>query len=160
MNAAPAESAKYAQIAAELRRRIEARAYPSGELPSTGELAAEFGVALKTVQRALFELDRAGLTAGRPGRPRFVVHGTDDNSRTRYEQVAARLRRDIRLGVLLPGGRVPPEPVLRRSTVCRRRRSAKRSACWSGRATSCHGRGAGTWPARALGRTSRMNGLL
>jgi DNA-binding GntR family transcriptional regulator len=56
-------SGKYLQVAAELQQRIESGVYPAGcELPSFVTLAEEFGVNPRTVQRALLELDRLGLT--------------------------------------------------------------------------------------------------
>jgi DNA-binding GntR family transcriptional regulator len=109
VGATSADASKYQQVSAELRRRIEAGSYTSGELPSTAMLAHEFGVAVKTVQRALLELDHAGLTAGRQGRQRFVLRGEGGAAGTRYEQVAADVLRDIRSGALPAGGRVPPE---------------------------------------------------
>jgi len=104
------DNGKYEQVAAELTRRIHEGSYStSGELPPTTVLAREFGVAVKTVQRALQELDRAGLTASRQGRPRMILTASHGVSATRYEQVANDLQRAIESGTIPPGGRVPAE---------------------------------------------------
>ncbi|MDI6101900.1 GntR family transcriptional regulator [Actinoplanes sp. NEAU-A12] len=104
------DNGKYGQVTAELRRRIHEGSYSaSGELPPTSVLAKEFGVAAKTVQRALQQLDRDGLTASRQGRPRMILAASQGVSATRYEQVAADLQREIESGAIPPGGRVPAE---------------------------------------------------
>lgn len=104
------DNGKYVQVAAELGRRIHEGDYAaSGELPPTSALAEEFGVAAKTVQRALQQLDRAGLTASRQGRPRMILTPSQGVSATRYEQVATDLQRVIESGAIPPGGRVPAE---------------------------------------------------
>lgn len=64
---------KYAQITAELQRRIESGEYPPGSLlPSEHQLSAEFGTARPTVVRALRELRLAGWIETRQGKGSFV----------------------------------------------------------------------------------------
>jgi DNA-binding GntR family transcriptional regulator len=102
-------SGKYLQVAAELQQRIESGVYPAGcELPSFVTLAEEFGVNPRTVQRALLELDRLGLTGARSRRPRVVL-GSEVAALTRHQEVAGILRASIRAGELAPGMRVPAE---------------------------------------------------
>lgn len=104
------ENGKYEQVAAELTRRIQEGSYSTnGELPPASALAEEFGVAIKTVQRALQKLDDSGLTASRQGRPRMILTASHDISATRYEKVANDLQRAIDSGAIPPGGRVPAE---------------------------------------------------
>jgi DNA-binding GntR family transcriptional regulator len=106
---APATSA-LDRVTAELRRRIESGHYhPGGELPSSAALAAELSVSPGTILQALARLDAAGLTAGRKGRPRIVRSSRTESEATRYEQLAAWLRRSIADGELLAGSRVPAE---------------------------------------------------
>jgi DNA-binding GntR family transcriptional regulator len=108
----PSETSRYARLATQLRATIEAGGYPSGELPPAGELAATYGVGLRTMQRALAELDRSGLTRSRQGRPRLVVSDAEADASTRYEIVADGVRKDIAAGALSPGGRLPSEAEL------------------------------------------------
>jgi DNA-binding GntR family transcriptional regulator len=64
---------KYAQITAELQRRIESGEYPAGSLlPSEHQLSAEFGTARPTVVRALRELRLAGWIETQQGKGSFV----------------------------------------------------------------------------------------
>jgi DNA-binding GntR family transcriptional regulator len=64
---------KYAQIIAELQRRIESGEYPAGSLlPSEHQLSAEFGTARPTVVRALRELRQAGWIDTQQGKGSFV----------------------------------------------------------------------------------------
>ena len=57
----------YARIAAELRRRIaEGELAPGDRVPSTRQVAAQWGVALATATRALAELRREGLVRAEP----------------------------------------------------------------------------------------------
>lgn len=57
----------YARIAAELRRRIaEGELAPGDRLPSTRQVAAQWGVALAIATRALAELRREGLVRAEP----------------------------------------------------------------------------------------------
>jgi DNA-binding GntR family transcriptional regulator len=99
----------YEGIAAELRQRIACGTYPSGSsLPPNSALRTEFGVADGTVRRALAELDRAGLTVSRQGRPRIVaVPG--ETAGTLYERVASGIRAAIAAGRYPPGSILPGE---------------------------------------------------
>jgi len=64
---------KYAQIIAELQRRIESGEYPAGSLlPSEHQLSGEFGTARPTVVRALRELRLAGWIDTQQGKGSFV----------------------------------------------------------------------------------------
>ncbi|MGH4002236.1 MAG: GntR family transcriptional regulator, partial [Pseudonocardiaceae bacterium] len=68
----------YQQIAAALRAAILTHAIGAGEkLPSQAELAAEYGVAGMTVQRALSILKEQGLIVSRQGSGAFVRHRTE-----------------------------------------------------------------------------------
>jgi AcrR family transcriptional regulator len=63
-----AEAARYAQIAAELRRRIEqGELAPGSRVPSTREITARWGVAMATATRVLATLREAGLVRAVPG---------------------------------------------------------------------------------------------
>jgi DNA-binding GntR family transcriptional regulator len=64
---------KYAQVIAELQRRIESGEYQPGSLlPSEHQLSAEFGTARPTVVRALRELRQAGWIDTQQGKGSFV----------------------------------------------------------------------------------------
>ena len=64
---------KYAQVIAELQRRIEAGEYPPGSLlPSEHQLSAEFGIARPTVVRALRVLRQDGWIETQQGKGSFV----------------------------------------------------------------------------------------
>jgi len=64
---------KYAQVIAELQRRIEAGEYPPGSLiPSEHQLSAEFGTARPTVVRALRVLRQEGWIETQQGKGSFV----------------------------------------------------------------------------------------
>ncbi|WP_157183968.1 GntR family transcriptional regulator [Nocardia takedensis] len=53
---------RYAQIAADLRARIERGEYKTGDqIPTKAELMTQWGAALNTVARAVTELQQAGL---------------------------------------------------------------------------------------------------
>lgn len=66
----------WVQLAAEFRRRIAVGTWvPGARIPSVRELALELGVNPNTVQRALAETDREGLTLTERTAGRFV---TDD----------------------------------------------------------------------------------
>lgn len=67
----------YRRIMREIRERISAGQYPPGsKLPSTRELAAEFGVSTVTVRSAISRLDEAGDVAGRQGDAVYVAKRT------------------------------------------------------------------------------------
>nr|WP_300337210.1 GntR family transcriptional regulator [Actinomyces sp.] len=64
----------WVQLVAELRLRIvSGRWAPGSRIPSVRELASSAGVNPNTVQRALAELDRTGLTAAERTAGRFVT---------------------------------------------------------------------------------------
>src|ERR1019366_6595889 len=63
---------KYAQVIAELQRRIESGEYPPGALmPSEHQLSGEFGIARPTVVRALRVLRQEGWIETQRGRGSF-----------------------------------------------------------------------------------------
>ncbi|MEU2654439.1 winged helix-turn-helix domain-containing protein [Streptomyces sp. NPDC007325] len=62
------------QIAAELIRRIESGTYPPGSrVPSTLEIAQEFGVVNATAAKAMRHVREAGWTRGEVGLGTFVA---------------------------------------------------------------------------------------
>jgi GntR family transcriptional regulator len=64
---------KYAQVIAELQRRIESGEYPPGSLmPSEHQLSAEFAIARPTVVRALRVLRQEGWIETQQGKGSFV----------------------------------------------------------------------------------------
>lgn len=63
---------KQGDIVAELERRIDAGTYRSG-IPAGADLAAEFGVNIKTVNKAVNQLVEAGRLSRRRGVGTFVV---------------------------------------------------------------------------------------
>ena len=96
----------------ELRKRIADGAYPAGrKLPTAGELATEFGVAVGTVRAALGVLDKEGLTVSRQGKPRIVAGGNAEHA-TKYEQLAEQLRLRIKAGTYAAGSGLPGELAL------------------------------------------------
>ncbi len=66
--------AKYRQIAADLRARIEAGEYPVGsQMPTKDELMTSYGAALATVDSALRVLATLGMVESRQGSGTFVL---------------------------------------------------------------------------------------
>ena len=64
---------KYAQVIAEMQRRIESGEYPPGSLmPSENQLSGEFGIARPTVVRALRVLRQEGWIETQQGKGSFV----------------------------------------------------------------------------------------
>ena len=64
----------WAQLVDEFRRRIASGEWPTGlKMPSVRELALELGVNPNTVQKALGEVDRLGLTIPERTAGRFVT---------------------------------------------------------------------------------------
>lgn len=64
----------WVQLVDDFRRRIVSGRWPPGaKIPSVRELATDAGVNPNTVQRALSELDRAGLTVTERTAGRFVT---------------------------------------------------------------------------------------
>ncbi|MEY9944728.1 GntR family transcriptional regulator [Kitasatospora sp. GAS1066B] len=61
------------QVAAEIRRRISDGKYPTGRLPSTRELAAEFGIAPQTLRNGLRPLVAEGLIFSEGNRGYFIT---------------------------------------------------------------------------------------
>ncbi len=69
----------WAQLVDEFRRRIAASEWAAGaKVPSVRELALELGVNPNTVQKALGEVDRLGLTITERTAGRFVT--TDEHA--------------------------------------------------------------------------------
>lgn len=66
--------AKYRQVAASLRARIEAGEFPVGsQLPPKRELIDQYRVALGTINGALRELRQAGMVESRQGAGSYVI---------------------------------------------------------------------------------------
>src|SRR5260370_16484913 len=64
---------KYAQVVAEIKRRIERKDYPPGSLlPSEHQLVDEFGVSRPTIVKALASLRQDGWIDTQQGRGSFV----------------------------------------------------------------------------------------
>ena len=64
---------KYAQVVAEIKRRIEAGEYPPGSLlPSEHQLVADFGVSRPTIVKALSSLRQDGWIDTQQGKGSFV----------------------------------------------------------------------------------------
>lgn len=73
-------TAKYRQVAAALRARIEAGEFPAGaQLLTKPEIRAQYGVSLGTVDAALRVLSDLGMTESQQGAGTFVLseHGTE-----------------------------------------------------------------------------------
>ena len=78
------------QLVDDFRMRIVTGTWPAGtRIPSVRDLAAQAGVNPNTVQRALAELDRSGLTAAERTAGRFV---------TADDAALAAVRRDLAVG--------------------------------------------------------------
>ncbi|MBQ8648318.1 MAG: GntR family transcriptional regulator [Oscillospiraceae bacterium] len=83
----------YIQLAELLTRRIAAGDWPPGaRLPSVRELAADMGVNPNTMQRALAELERAGLVHAERTAGRFVTEDAGCIAATRTRLAAAHVR--------------------------------------------------------------------
>ena len=77
------------QLVEEFRLRIVSGQWPTGtRIPSVRELASSAGVNPNTVQRALAELDRTGLTAAERTSGRFVTADADVVDAVRAEIAA------------------------------------------------------------------------
>lgn len=75
------------QLVDEFARRIAVGEWLSGQrIPSVRELALDLGVNPNTVQRALAELDRIGLTGSERTAGRFVVARSDAIATARIER--------------------------------------------------------------------------
>ena len=123
---------KYAQVIAELQRRIESGEYPPGSLmPSEHQLAGEFGIARPTVVRALRVLRQEGWIETQQGKGSFVRGRPALAGVTADRHGQAELERDeAREGgeLVSTGLAVPPRRVAAllgwpegRELVCRRR---------------------------------------
>ncbi|MFE9360352.1 GntR family transcriptional regulator [Streptomyces olivaceoviridis] len=81
----------YQRIVQDVRDKIRSGRLTAGtKLPSTRELADEYGVAPGTVQRALTELRTAGLIYSHQGRGSFV---TETASKSTEDSTARALKR-------------------------------------------------------------------
>ena len=101
---------KYAQVIAELQRRIESGEYPPGSLlPSEHQLSAEFGTARPTVVRALRELRQAGWIETEQGKGSFVRARPALSGAGAERRGQAELDRDEsrELGELISASRAP-----------------------------------------------------
>lgn len=79
------------QIVEEFRRRIAVGLWrPGGRIPSVRDLALELGVNPNTVQRALTELDRLGLTASERTAGRYVL-GDQEAADSTASEIATQL---------------------------------------------------------------------
>lgn len=92
------------QLVDSYRQRIATGTWPAGaKIPSVRELALEGGVNPNTVQRALAELDRAGLTRSERTTGRFVTADASTGPATRTtlatEATDAHIRTLRQLGV-------------------------------------------------------------
>ncbi|MEU7038818.1 GntR family transcriptional regulator [Streptomyces sp. NPDC046237] len=71
----------YQRIVQDVRDKIRTGRLTAGtKLPSTRELAEEYGVAAGTVQRALTELRTAGLIYSHQGRGSFITETATETS--------------------------------------------------------------------------------
>ena len=87
---------KAAQIAADLRERIEAGEFaPGAKLPSLRTLASDYGVTQPTATDALQQLHSDGLAGHSSGRGYFVAEVQPDRAATvddRLEAIEAEVR--------------------------------------------------------------------
>ena len=85
LSAADSRLPRYVQIRDELMRRICARAWSAGDaLPAEDRLAAEFGVSLGTLRRALEVLVADGIVERIHGRGTFVTRAFERISMLRF----------------------------------------------------------------------------
>jgi GntR family transcriptional regulator len=73
LNAVPPHMSLPERAAQDIRRAIEAAAYPEGRLPAEGVLAQQLGVSKATVRHAVSILEQEGLLSRRQGAGTFVV---------------------------------------------------------------------------------------
>jgi DNA-binding GntR family transcriptional regulator len=123
---------KYAQVIAELQRRIESGEYPPGSLmPSEHQLSGEFGIARPTVVRALRVLRQEGWIETQQGKGSFVRGRPALAEVTTARRGQAELDRDEsrESGELVSVGMAAPPPRMAallgapagREVLCRRR---------------------------------------
>lgn len=98
------------QLAEEFTRRIVTGSWPPGrKIPAVRELAVDLKVNPNTVQRALGELERAGLTHTERTAGRFVTEDTASIARARRglaaDAATEYARRATGLGMDLPAAR-------------------------------------------------------
>lgn len=80
----------WSQLVDEFRRRVAVGEWPAGtKVPSVRELALELGVNPNTVQKALSEVDRLGLTTAERTAGRFVTRDADAVAQARAGLAAA-----------------------------------------------------------------------
>jgi DNA-binding GntR family transcriptional regulator len=134
-------------IADELRERIEtgAAGWEAGDaIPSEARLAAEWSVNRSTIRHALDILEAESLIFTIVGRGHFVKSASNvRNPSTRFEEIAASLRRDITTGALPAGTQLDSELKLaERFGVSQGPvRQALRTLRSEGLIVSVHGRG-------------------
>jgi len=88
----PLITAKYAEIAREIRAEIASGKYgTAGRLPSESQLVTRFGVSRPTAAQALRILEQEGLVERRPGSGTFVIQSQATRSSLRQ------------LGLIVPG---------------------------------------------------------
>ncbi len=93
----------WVQLAEDFRMRITSGRWAAGtKIPSVRELAMEAGANPNTIQRALGELDREGLTAAERTSGRFVTSDADTIETARY--TLARTAADIYIGAVIAVG--------------------------------------------------------
>jgi len=123
---------KYAQVIAELQRRIESGEYPPGSLmPSEHQLSGEFGIARPTVVRALRVLRQEGWIETQQGKGSFVRGRPALAGVTAARRGQAELDRDearepgevVSVGLAVPPARVAAAlgTPADRELLCRRR---------------------------------------
>jgi len=98
---------KYAQVVAEIKRRIERGTYPAGSLlPSEHQLVAEFGVSRPTIVKSLSILRQEGWIGTEQGRGSFVRGrpALADAERTRPAQGVMELPETALAGDLVQAG--------------------------------------------------------
>ncbi len=95
----------YTQLVGQLEQEIASGALPPGErLPSVRDLATELGVNPNTVQRALQELERAGLLYTQRTNGRFVTEDVEAIARCK-KNLAEGLMKDFLAAMTLLGYR-------------------------------------------------------
>lgn len=82
----------YQQLIQGLTERIVSGIYePGGKVPAVRELAADAGVNPNTMQRALADLERAGLLYTQRTSGRFVTEDSEMIQKTRQELAAGKI---------------------------------------------------------------------
>ena len=124
---------KYAQVVAEIKRRIESGVYEPGSLlPSEHQLVQEFGVSRPTIVKSLGELRQEGWIGTEQGRGSFVRGrpALADVERSRPAGDVLELPETQVAGELVQAGvKVAPLHV---TTLLKLERGAGRPSCASG----------------------------